>query len=360
MYALYIMDSAILCAAALFARRLQIIVNPPYQEDRQGEGTTATPVYHHFMTAAHECADKVMLITPARFLFNAGYTPKSWNAERLIDPHFKVEAYYPNAADVFQNVDIKGGVAITYRDTSKDFGAIEVFTIYPLLNGIFHKVTHTDGFSALSDIVVTSFAYHYTEQMYIENPALVGRASKGHTYDLQSNTFDTFPEVYSETVPHTDGFIRVLGRVGNQRGWKYIKRTYLNEVGNVDKYKVFISKAAGTGQFGETLPDGIIGTPGDGATITFTSIGFFNTSIEAENCEKYIKTKFARTLLGVLKVTQDLTPSKWAYVPLQDFTPSSDIDWSQPIPAIDKQLYRKYGLTDEKIAFIESHVKEMT
>ena len=59
-------------------------------------------------------------------------------------------------------------------------------------------------------------------------------------------------------------------------------------------------------------------------------------------------------------MTQDLNADKFSYVPLQDFTPASDIDWTQPIPAIDQQLYRKYGLTDEEIAFIESHVKEMT
>lgn len=75
---------------------------------------------------------------------------------------------------------------------------------------------------------------------------------------------------------------------------------------------------------------------------------------------KYIKTKFFRALLGVLKVTQDLNADKFSYVPLQDFTPTSDIDWTKPIPAIDQQLYCKYGLTDEEIAFIESHVKEMT
>lgn len=75
---------------------------------------------------------------------------------------------------------------------------------------------------------------------------------------------------------------------------------------------------------------------------------------------KYIKTKFFRALLGVLKVTQDLNADKFSYVPLQDFTPTSDIDWTQPIPVIDQQLYRKYDLTDEEIAFIESHVKEMT
>ena len=74
---------------------------------------------------------------------------------------------------------------------------------------------------------------------------------------------------------------------------------------------------------------------------------------------KYIKTKFARTLLDVLKVTQDNDRGVWKYVPLQDFTPSSDIDWSKSIHEIDLQLYRKYGLSAEEIEFIETHVKEM-
>lgn len=64
-------------------------------------------------------------------------------------------------------------------------------------------------------------------------------------------------------------------------------------------------------------------------------------------------------MLGILKTTQDLTPAKFSYVPLQDFTSSSDIDWSQSVADIDQQLYRKYGLSQDEIDFIESHVKEM-
>lgn len=122
---------------------------------------------------------------------------------------------------------------------------------------------------------------------------------------------------------------------------------------------MFYAKATGKGEFGEALPDAIIGGPGDGATVTFISIGAFTTLDEANNCAKYTKTKFARTLLSVLKVTQDNTPAKWKYVPLQDFTPSSDLDWSKSVHEIDLQLYRKYGLDENEIDFIETHVKEM-
>ena len=89
------------------------------------------------------------------------------------------------------------------------------------------------------------------------------------------------------------------------------------------------------------------------------SMGNFADEAEATNCLSYVKTRFVRALLGVLKTTQDITPAKWKYVPLQDFTSASDIDWSQSVADIDKQLYKKYGLSDEEIDFIEKNVKEM-
>jgi hypothetical protein len=87
--------------------------------------------------------------------------------------------------------------------------------------------------------------------------------------------------------------------------------------------------------------------------------GSFGTKAEAEACLKYVKSKFARAMLGVLKVTQHNPASTWKYVPLQDFTSASDIDWSKSIPQIDQQLYAKYGLDFDEIAFIEAQVKPM-
>ena len=74
---------------------------------------------------------------------------------------------------------------------------------------------------------------------------------------------------------------------------------------------------------------------------------------------KYIKTKFARAMLGTLKITQHNIQETWLNVPLQDFTTNSDIDWSKSVSEIDKQLYKKYGLSPEEISFIESKVREM-
>lgn len=335
-----------------------VIGNPPYQETLQN--TSDKPVYNDFMDAAYSVANAVELITPARFLFDAGKTSKMWNQKMLNDTSLKVVYYEPDSSKVFSNTDIKGGVAVTYYDKTKNYGAIGHFTPYEELNSVLHKVKDSGGFVSICEIIVTSFAYHYTEKLHKDYPEAAGMLSKGHAYDIKSNAFERLPQVFYDEIPK-DGndYIRILGREHNERVYKYIRRDYVNDVKNLDKYKLFFPKANGTGAFGEilTLPE--ICEPGVGATESFVSLGIFDTKIEAQNALKYIKTKFMRALLGITKITQDLTPTKWKYVPLQDFTSSSDIDWSQSIANIDKQLYKKYNLSDEEINFIETHVKEM-
>ena len=127
----------------------------------------------------------------------------------------------------------------------------------------------------------------------------------------------------------------------------------------MNKYKVLVPKAIGAGTFGEKFPDSIISIKNESHTQSFVSIGNLDTQTEAENLQKYIKTKFFRTLLSVLKKTPDVTPPKFSFVPMQDFTASSDIDWSKSVAEIDQQLYKKYWLDEKEIDFIESHVKEM-
>lgn len=107
------------------------------------------------------------------------------------------------------------------------------------------------------------------------------------------------------------------------------------------------------------MPDGVPGYPGDGATITFLSIGFFSSRYEIDMCQKYLKTKFARALLGVLKATQNGSKPVFKMIPIQDFSSASDLDWSASVAEIDRQLYKKYSLSEEEIAFIETNVKEM-
>lgn len=346
-----------------------IIGNPPYQEET--EGTSDTPVYNMFMDAAFDIGERVELITPARFLFNAGKTPKAWNEKMLQDKHFSVIRYEPVGTNVFPNTDIKGGVVVTYHDNQRTGDAIEVFTAYDELNCILRKVKPLlDG--TIADIVYSPESYKFTPELYLDHPEIrelttmykgkeVPLISKGHDYDLTSNIFEKlFGIVFFDKEPNTDDeYVRVFGRQDNARAILFIKKRYIAPHENLEFYKLLFPKSNGSGRFGEPMSDSAIGYPMMGHTQTFLSMGAFYSEAEAEALAKYVKCKFVRAMLGILKVTQDNKKGVWKYVPLQDFTSASDIDWSQPVAGIDQQLYRKYGLSDEEIAFIESHVKEM-
>ena len=196
--------------------------------------------------------------------------------------------------------------------------------------------------------------------MHDEHPELAERLSKGHLFDLKSPVLEKLPEVFVTEKPNDKNeYVQVYGRVDNQRVFRWINREYLVVPENFEFYKIFIPKANGSGAIGEVLSTPIVGEPIVGSTTTFLSIGKFDTETEAVACLKYIKTKFCRVMLGTLKVTQDNPKPTWANVPLQDFTANSDIDWSKSVAEIDQQLYAKYGLTDEEIAFIEKMVKAM-
>lgn len=338
-----------------------VVGNPPYQDETLGEQKNyMPPVYHLFMDSAYSISDKVELVTPARFLFDAGSTPAVWNKKMLTDKHLKILLYEPDSSKVFPNINFRGGVAVSYRDAGKDYGEIEVFTPYKELNGILKKILPIVKEHSLADIAISRTSYRLTDTMHKENPKAMSCLTKGHPYDMATNIFDLLPFVFHTNKPN-DGkeYIMVVGRENNERCYKYIRRDYVNEVSNLSKYKILLTKASGKGEFGEGLASLILGFPMLANTETFLSIGNFDTESEALHLQSYIKSKFLRALLSVLKVTQDITPIKFKYVPLQDFTMSSDIDWSQSISSIDLQLYDKYGLTEEERNFIETHVKEM-
>lgn len=338
-----------------------IIGNPPYQEEQDGDNKTyAKPIYDRFLDAAYQLGDVVEMIHPARFLFDAGSTPKAWNEKMLNDEHLKVLWYEADSKRVFTNTDIKGGVAVTLHNASKQYEPVGVFIPYPQLKSTVKLIFGQAGTVALDSIAVSRTAYRLTETLHKDFPQAAERLSSGHRYDMSTNILQRIPFVFHDSIPNDGhGYIGIVGREGNNRVTKYIRREYVNHVENLDSWKLLLPKASGTGEFGEPLADIIIAEPGIGSTETFMSIGNFDDENQASNCLKYVESKFARALLGVLKTTQDITPAKWQYVPLQDFTSASDIDWGQSVADIDKQLYKKYGLGDEEIDFIEKNVKEM-
>lgn len=354
-----------------------VVGNPPYQESIDGYNRQE-PIYQYFYDSAAQIAAKYSIISPARFLFNAGLTPKAWNLKMLNDPHLKVHYYNPDSEKVFQNTDIKGGVAVLHRDGSRVFGAIKRFIPDDTLRSIASRFDpdSKDNVSSImyggrSDLKFNDeFLKAYPNstadrlrEIRIKHPEVV-ELGPNEEYELKSSTFKTLPYVFFENKPDdTNKYYRILGLIDGKRVIRWIEEKYMTprytERNNIKTWKVFIPESNGSGAFGESLSTPTVGMPYDSATPTFVSLGAFDTEDEARNASKYVNTKFLRALLGVLKITQHNPQSNWSYIPLQDFTSNSDIDWSKSIPEIDQQLYKKHGLSQEEIDFIETKVKPM-
>jgi hypothetical protein len=343
-----------------------VIGNPPYQEDSVGDATHSMPIYDKFMDAAFEVAIKAVLITPARFLFNAGYTPKAWNQKILADEHLKVAHFESDSNRLFPSLadPIKGGIVVTYRDSERKLGPIGFFTKHPELNTILQRVVDA-GDNSLEQIGITSSrSYRYTQAMHGDHPQAARLMSAGEHFKVNTRTFEQLAFLFHETPPD-DGkeYVRVLGLDGKKRTQRWTRSDYVTGPPSFLAYKVAVPKANGSGSttdfFGVPLNNPTVLGPGVAVTQTFITIGTFETQAEAQACLKYLKSKFARTMLGILKITPDNPRSTWKFVPAQDFTSTSDIDWTKPISEIDAQLYAKYGLDPEEIAFIEAKVKAM-
>ena len=342
-----------------------IVGNPPYQIE--GESTRKTPIYNLFYDTAFELSPLVTFITPGRFLFKAGQTPMEWMEKMLSDTHFKVVDYFQKSSDVFPTVDIKGGVAIGLRNANKEFGAIGFFSDYPELKSIMAKVfAHPSfQFGQFASLVSSQGIYRFSEKALSEFPRIYEVQGKGTASKITSNAFENLSEIFVNTEKECKGEgVQIIGRIKGSRETKWVNASYLQPCEYLNYYNVLVPEANGTGAIGEVLSTPVIGVPVIGVPVightdTFLSIGKFADAQEASACLNYVKTKFARCLLGTLKATQHNPRDTWANVPLQNFTAISDIDWTQSIADIDKQLYRKYKLDEDEIEFIEKMIKPM-
>ncbi len=320
-----------------------VVGNPPYQEST--DTNFARPVYHHFIISAQKMKPNyVCMVHPARFLFNAGATPKDWNNKMLNDPHLSIVMYESESQKLFSGVDIKGGICVTLWNKNE---------LGSGLGGSF--VAHTELQSILLKIKSGGFDNIIFPQTKTSKP--IDKLFPTEVR-IRPNYFEKFPEIF-KTKSNDKSEIKIFGlQKGNKRTERYIDKELINDP-NLNNWKVFIPKSNGSGSIGAWVGKPVIGMPLTGCTGSFLQIGSFENTIDAQNCINYIKTKFCRAMLGTLKVTQDNPKSVWKNIPLQDFSNKSDIDWSKSIPEIDKQLYKKYELSQEEIVFIEEKVKPM-
>ncbi|WP_337904790.1 Eco57I restriction-modification methylase domain-containing protein [Mesomycoplasma ovipneumoniae] len=338
-----------------------VIGNPPYQENNSLRNRDDS-IYNLFMEMGYSISDICIFVTPARFLNNVGSTPTIWNNKMLNDQHFKVERYAAKSTDIFEHVDIKGGIAITSRNQNLIYEPIEMFVSSNILREIYEKVK----------IKSNNFEDNISSLMYVQNkfnlknvfddfPKLENIIKKEKR--ITSSAFKDYNELFKEH--RFNNSVQIYGRVSNKRTYMWMHKKYLEPHDNFEFYKVFVPAANGSGALGEVLSTPVIGYPVIGYPVigytqTFISLGKFKTEHEAEALLKYIKSKFARLMLGLKKTTQNnKTKETWSKIPMQDFTENSDIDWTKSIVEIDEQLFDKYNLSIEERQHINKSIKDM-
>lgn len=328
-----------------------IVGNPPYQEMDGGASASAKNIYPYFVNVSKKLhPNYISLIIPARW-YAAGKNLGDFRQDMIHDKHIIKLFDYMDSKDIFPTVEIKGGICyflrseneekpcdITYHSDEgiqystrylKDLG--EVYIRDERIISIAHKVIDND-FEAFEPIVSSRKPYGLTGDFF-KDPEKFG-----------------LPEIFDDKVNSND--LTIIGRENNDRVLKYVPENYpLPKKDGLNKHKVFVNRAYGNGKLGQdTRPTPLIGKPGELCTETFLQVGPFETEIEAQNALKYMETKLFKLLIGINKTTQDAPKRVYNFVPIQDFTESSDIDWNN---SVSKQLYEKYDLNSEEQEFVE-------
>lgn len=337
-----------------------VVGNPPYQVSDGGAQASSTPVYNLFVEGSKNLdVDFISLIMPSRWM-TGGKGLDDFRQKMISDEHIiKLFDHY-NAADCFENVEIKGGICYFLRD-KKTTSPCEVVSY--TRDGVYKS---------------TRYLSEPGENIFIRENRLISIKCKVQAllqtsfdqivssmkpFGLRGDVFKN-PQKYELPEMSTSVIENGLTIYGLDEHQKRTKRyvAYNYPIPKKDfllGYKLFMSRNQGSGILGEEFSTPIFAEPNECCTETFVVIGLFNTHSESLTCWKYMRTKFFRALVGIKKQDQGASKSVYRYVPLQDFTDKSDIDWSKSIAEIDQQLYKKYNFDDSEIAFIESMIKPM-
>lgn len=331
-----------------------IIGNPPYQiSDGGGTGDSAKPIYQLFIQQA-KCLNPrfLTMIVPSRWM-KGGKGLDNFRQEMINDTRIKIIHDYEDAKSCFPGVHIDGGVCYFLWDKDYD-GKVEYY--FTSLNGD-SNVSRRFLKSGCSETIIRDFrqisiiekASKFNENKFSKI------VSSRNPYGFFADLFNT-PEKYSmievsEEFSSVNSY-KIYGVKGKKGGarrvYGYINPTCIEKnIECANSYKLFFSKAYMTTS--TVPPEIIIGRPNTVCTETFLQIGSFLNETSTKNCLQYIKTKFFRALLFFNRHSLNISKESFELIPLQDFNE----EWT------DEKLYKKYGLTQEEIDFIESMIRPM-
>ena len=340
-----------------------IVGNPPYQLMGAAGGNNDAPIYQDFALISTKLTNKyISLILKANWMSPSGGREnllKDYRIHMLQCGNISKLTLYPNSKYLFKTAEIKGGVCYYLEDKTKkqlctfsvyennemvtdvrDLASLELIIRNPVIQGIVKKVEEINKSQNNGNV-----------ESIISNDTPFGIPSNPRT------SSKTPFKVYKENAKEHDV---LLYHIENQvRKVEYVSyKDIKKNVQDIDKIKVLNTCSGGSGN-----DPMVLGRPELAPKHSVCSQSYlysiFSSVEEAKNFIKYIRSKFLRILVSAIKITQAAPNSVYKFVPLQDFTSQSDIDWSVSIPEIDEQLYHKYGLSDDEISFIEKMIKPM-
>lgn len=335
-----------------------VVGNPPYQIEGGSGGSNDAPIYQLFATFAENLkANCISLIIPSRW-FAAGRENLlgEFRSRMINNSSLEKLIVFSNATDIFTNVEIKGGICyylinnnyngkccyILHEDSSiiesiRDLTTFDIIIRNPQLAKIVQKIVKFKNAKYVDSIISndTPFGISSNPKSSKKNPMKIYEDCNSH---------------HNTKLYHIEKLVRKVG---------YVDRTYITKNSKyIDKWKVFVPGAGGSGNDPYVLGKPIVAPSNSVCSQSFL-FAAFDDDIQANNFKSYLLTKFFRALVSAIKISQSAPNRVYKFVPIQDFTNSSDIDWSKSIPAIDKQLYSKYGLTQDEIDFVENRIKPM-
>lgn len=322
-----------------------IVGNPPYQVMDGGAGVSAKPVYNLFVDMAKVLRPSyISMIMPSRW-FAGGKGLDDFREEMLNDSHISNIFDFVNAKDCFPNASIGGGVNYILWDANHD-GNCNITTIRGN-----ERCSESRPLNEFDVFIRYNDAIHIVKKCH-SSESFSSMVNARNPFGLSSNVRGSLT-----------GELHLI----SSQGRSCLPYNAVSQSNNlVNKYKILMSKVTAehagepdkNGQFKIISRTEVIG-PKEVCTDSYLIIGASDEKYIVENEYKYISTRFARFLLMLAVSSINLSADKFQFVPMQDFTANSDIDWSKSIEEIDAQLYAKYNLSDEEIAFIESMIKPM-
>lgn len=336
------------------------IGNPPYQQSDGGAQASAKPIYNLFVDVAKQLnPSNIAMIMPSRW-FAGGRGLNEFRDQMLNDSHISELHDFLKPELIFQNINLRGGICYFLWDKTYD-NTKELTKVFTYKDDLIPTVNNRSLKTEDSDILIR-------HSIGIEMINKISSHSNFESFENHISSLRPFgfrgyftkDEKFRASKYGLKEPIICYGK-GKQIGFLERKEITKN-IEWIDKFKVFTPRANNIGtELNDDNLNSFVGIPNTICTESYLVIGvkLELNQLSATNLSKYLTTKFARFQHSLGKASQDATSKTFKFVPLQNFTESSDIDWSKSVSEIDKQLYAKYKLTNEEIEFIEMMIKPM-